>query len=1212
MNTKVEQFANGIFEYENPQILLSVEEIILTLEAGKSSVGEFVIKNNKNTVVSGEVYSTNDSVKLSQNHFSGVENTIQYEFYGRYLELGDFVKSEIIIISDCKEVKIPFHVTIEMQGVASSMGKIKDLFNFANLAKLNWAEAVRLFKTNEFRLMIMNQEERVLLLYDSLIKSRSGSQALEEFLIAVKKKVNINYIIDKNVLHYEVGEESFMDKVTIMKDNWGYGEIRVSTDAPFLSLEHKIVWTDYFIGNTYPLEFVVSPSLMKSGNSFGRIYLTSIHETMVVEVVCHKKVIKVHGTDKTKSSKTGTNKTGTIKNETSKAGTNIIEPNKTGIKEKVALITKLYLNFRMNQIPMKAYVLEVSPILEGLIHRDSKNSIKYKLMQIHLKIISEKDSEILGDLDILKDEILNLKEDRELYESAYHYLSALALKDYTTIEVAMKYIKSHYSRSDYNWKLLWFLLYTDQKYDSNKILKLADIKEAYKNGCISPILYFEAMTVFHEEPVLLHELSEFELQVLHWAIVNDFCNEEVGRQFTYLVGKKKNYHPLYYKNLILLYQKYQTKEILSTICSMLIKGHKRSNKYFYWFQLGVKEQLRITELYEYYMYTLNEELGQELPQSVLLYFIYSSNLSDRKKGYLYSYIIKNKGIIPSIYQTYVKKIENFANKLIQEHIVNREIAFIYEEVFKQRDMTKDLAKDLPEVMFKHEIGCSNKNMKGVFVVCKELEGERYYPFVNQMAQIDLYTENYELIFVDHLDCRYAKTIVYTLDKLMDYEHFAKDLARFHQNPMLLINLAGKILTYQKFDEDSVKTRVQLLAIKSLKIAYRNEILLDLIQYYYDNFKADEMEIYIDQIDLALLSMQDRTKIIELYLIRDHFDLAVNAIKKWGYETIQMNKLLKLFTHVYHMEKEEEEDKGLTNLSYHIFSQGKYNEEILIYLSKYYKGATGDMYRIWEVGVAFEVDMTCLEERLLSQMLYAEDYIANSLAVFLEYYKKGSNRKLIRAFLSYHAYKYLVMGRIIKTDIFEIMKKELVYEENEISLMALLKKYSFEEYLNDVEREFIDIHVHEFMKKGIVLPFFKRFSDVIDMHPHISDRFFVEYITSTSHKVTLHYQMEDETETFNSEVMPNVFYGIHIKDFVLFYNETIRYYITEESKDGETVITESVNASLGQDMKLEEDSWYNQINFLLTGLEMKDEKTVLEGIKNYVTTKHLANELIKII
>lgn len=1178
----MEQFANGIFEYETPQILLSEEEIILTLDSGKSCVGEFAIKNTKNTVITGEVYSSNERLKLSRNQFSGMENIIQYELKGENLKDSDSFKSDIYIISDCGEARIPFYINVESPSIHSSIGKIKDLFNFTNLAKVDWSEAVCLFKTKEFRLLIKSQDDKILLQYDNLLKSRSASRALEEFLIAIRKKLKINYIVDKNVLHYEVGNESFMDKVTLMKDNWGYEEIRVSTDAPFLSLEHKIIWADYFIGNTYPLEFVINPKFLRPGNNFGRIFFNSIHESIVVEVTCHSQV------DSHK------------------------KPSRKIIKNNLAKLTNLYISFRKNDLPLKDYVAKADKLLELLAETDKKNHLTYVLIRYHLQIISGQDSDIMVNLNALKQEVSKVAKDKDVYESACLYLSALVLKDDTSIHEALKGIKEYYLRSDYNWKLLWFLLYIDKKYDSNKANKLSDIKETYYQGCISPIMYFEAMTILNEEPVLLHELSEFEIQVLYWAITHDCCNEEVARQFTYLVGKKKNFHRLYLEGLTILYNKFHTKDILSTICCLLIKGHKRNNKYFNWFLLGVKEQLRITELYEYYMYTLNEELGQELPQPVLLYFIYNSNLSDRKKAYLYAYVIKNKENIPSLYHTYYKKIEHLALKFLKEHIINRDLACVYEEVLKESGITPEIAKELPEVMFKYEIGCNNKNIKGVFIVYKELEGERYYPFINEMAMIDIFTEDYELIFVDYLDYKYTKTIEYTLNKLMSYEDFAKECVKFNNNPMLLLNLAGKALTYQKFDEESVNIRERLLSVANLKNEYRNHILLDLIQYYYDNFKSDEMERYLDLIDIDLLKKEDRNKIIELYLIRDHYEQAVQAIKDFGYENIQINKLFKLFTYLYSINKEDNKDNLLVELAYHIFLQGKYNEEILLYLSKYYNGSTGEMYRVWEACKAFELDMLWLEERLLMQMLYTEDYIVNSLAVFLRYYKNGANHKLIRAFLSYHAFKYLVMGRIIRIELFDIMKKELVYEENDICMMALLKKLSNEECYSEGEIELIDINIHRFMKMGIILPFFKKFCDVVNIHTQISDRFFIEYITSSSNKVTLHYQMGDEMEDFKTEVMSNVFQGIHIKEFILFYNENIRYYVTEESDDGQVVITESVNVSLGQDMKLEEDTWYNQINFLLTALELKDDKTLLEGLDNFVTTKYLANELFKMI
>ncbi len=540
MKAKVEQFANGIFEYETPQLLLSEEEIILTLDLGKSCVGEFVIKNTKNTVITGEVYSSNERIKLSQYQFSGTDNIIQYELKGEKLKDSDSIKSDIYIISDCGEARIPMYINVESPSLPSSMGKIKDLFNFTNLAKVDWSEAVRLFKTKEFRMLIKSQDEKILLQYDNLLKSRSGSGALEEFLIAIRKKLKINYIVDKNVLHYEVGSESFMDKVTLMKDNWGYEEIRVSTDAPFLSLEHKIIWSDYFVGNTYPLEFVIQPKYLRSGNNFGHIYLNSIHESIVVDVTCHYQVDHHR------------------------------KPGRKDIKDKLIQLSNLYINFRKNVINLKDYGIRANKLLDLLMKTDQENHMAYQLMRLHLEIISGQESDITMRLNTFKTEALNLTKEKELYVSACLYLTALVLKDEVSIQEALKSIKEYYLRSNDNWKLLWFLLYIDKKYDSNKVQKLSDMKEAYNQGCNSPIMYFEAVTILNEEPVLLHELSEYELQVLYWAITNDYCNEELARQFTYLVGKKKNFNRLYLEGLSALYDKFHTQDILTAICSLLI------------------------------------------------------------------------------------------------------------------------------------------------------------------------------------------------------------------------------------------------------------------------------------------------------------------------------------------------------------------------------------------------------------------------------------------------------------------------------------------------------------------------------------------------------------------------------------------------------------------------------------------------------------------
>ena len=153
-------------------------------------------------------------------------------------------------------------------------------------------------------------------------------------------------------------------------------------------------------------------------------------------------------------------------------------------------------------------------------------------------------------------------------------------------------------------------------------------------------MYYEAIFTYIEEPYLLRELGNFELQVLNFGIKNQIVSRELMNQYTYLAGKRKTFHPLIYKGLVNLYRESKSNAVLSAICSMLIKGFKRKKKYFYWFDLGVKEQLRITELYEYYIYTADDGLTEPLAEPALLYFIYNSSLNDQKKHFYMLILLK--------------------------------------------------------------------------------------------------------------------------------------------------------------------------------------------------------------------------------------------------------------------------------------------------------------------------------------------------------------------------------------------------------------------------------------------------------------------------------------------------------------------------------------------------------------------------------------------
>ena len=1208
LKEKVDRLANGIFEYETPRIIVSQEELEISIISGNTYSGSFTIKNSNDTKIKGVLYSSNKLLELEQTRFTESLNTIQYQFNGRYMSPGDSVKGVVSIVSDCGELQIPFTANLEPPYSNSSMGKIKDLFQFANLAKADWSEALKIFKSEEFIPIFLLYEKKYIQLYENLLKSRSSSQAMEEFLIAVHKKLRINISVDKLLLNYQIEKEGFKDKLTLTKDNWGYTDIRVSTDSSFIELEHKLIWSDNFVGNTYPLEFIVNPEKLKPGNHCGRIYIKTVHQTIVVEVNC-----------KCRNSEFTT------------------DYNRRKIKDALIKIEKNYLDFRMNRISISKYVLENIELLDHVMALDEKKREEYQMLKAHLHIISDKDTLAKEILEPYKEKLEGISESGIISYCGYLYLEALLYKEEAYIETARIHIRDLYETSCDNWRLLWFLLYIDKRYDNNKGLKLEDIKKEYKKGCHSPALYFEAVTIFNEDPALLYELGSYELQVLHWGLKQDFLNKDAALQFTYLASKRKGFHRLVHECLGLIYEKYKLKDALSAICGLLIKGHQRSNIYFRWFKLGVEEQLRITELYEYYMYSMNEDEDMILPQPVLLYFIYNSNLHDRKKAFLYAYVIKNKEVNPAIYRTYLKQMEQFTLKQLASHNISSSLVVLYEEILIQEAITPEIAKELPFIMYKQEIYCNNPNIKGVFVAHKEMDSEVYAPFVNGTAQIDIYTESAELYLVDGYDNRYFTTIDYTLNKLMRPEEFANICVEWDvSHPMLLLNLSEKVQFYQKADIKYIELRKRVLQIPGLSKEYYKENILTLIDFYYDYYEGELLEAYLLEIDFKDLGKEERNKIIELCIIRDLYQKAMAGLKEYGFEGVALNRLIKLCSRVlqniYHdgayssrnldinqgntMENwlisNKETEDVLGNLCYYIFQNGKYNEDILRYMVTHFYGTTEEMFNIWKAATAFEIDTLELEERILMQVLFSESYLVDTLSVFMDYYKKGYNHKIIRAFLSYSGYMYLIKDRFIQPELLPIMKRELTYEENDICLLALLKEYAKQDNLEGKDLEFAEINVLKFIKKGVILPFFKDFEKHFLLPAQLNNKFFIEYITDPRHKVNIHYQIEDQNneEEFITETMPNIYMGIHVKEFIVFYNERVQYYITEENQDGQVNITESVEVKLGEDMELDEDTRFNHLNFMLMAMDMKDEKTMIESIESYIKKGYVISKIFK--
>ncbi|MFG6328657.1 MAG: hypothetical protein K1W06_04175 [Lachnospiraceae bacterium] len=1186
MKEKIDEAANGIFKNGPAELVLTPPSLKLETDSGGQCAGSFVASNSKNRQMKGIVCTSSHYIRLEQVSFQGETATIQFYFDGTNFMPGEVAKGTILVITDCGTARVRFTVNVNVPSCTVSSGKIKDLFHFTNLARENSTEAVQLFRNKHFEEVFLYRDNSNIALYRGLISSTSKGLAMEEFLIAIHKKLPIMLTVNQTSFEYKNCHEKFTDEIIITKDNWGFGEFHINSDADFIIPEHKIIWADNFIGRTFKLSFMADPSKMASGNNYARIKITSVRQTIEIEITAIKPGIRHEVVIK-----------------------------QLALQKKYYNLTKLYLDFSMDRIDTEEYISSVEKIVAGVPSMDL--DIEAELYKIHLGIIGMQEDVIESGFERLAPLVKEIyRQDTRLY-CAYLYLKGLWASNSHERDECIKKIRKCYEEKEYSWQVLWFLFYLDREYEPDRV-KLESIYGHIKAGCHSPVLYLEVCNILNDTPDKLAELNMEVVLCLHWGCINDYLEKELVLRYTYLASRLKSYSKLVLSDLCKFYEKYNDDEILVAICSTFMKGQMTSPEAFKWYAMGIDKNLKLTDLYEYYMYSLDETQEIHLKQSVLLYFLYDNHLTASKKAMLYAYIIKNKEQIPDTYNAYMNNIEEFCFAQLHQGRISKNLAIIYEECINEDKITDNVAAELPKVMFSHEILCNNPDITGVYVRHRELKEEEFVPLVHGRAVVHIFTEQSHVFLADGLDNRYIMSIDYTANKLLNLDHLAsRCFERNKRDTGLLLYLYDRADHLHQTGTSAMEVHRAVINIQGLSDYQHRKVFVALVKYYFDNFEGQLLDECLASMDWDDVSSSERAQFIEYCAVRHCYGKAMEGILKYGYDKIPGKRLLQISSHTFE-ESADTENVYLVRLAWHIFNTGKFDENVLKYLCRYFIDGIYEETKVWQAARGFGIECKDFEERIIAQMVFTEEISPEAYNIFYSYYEGGDNKRLVKAFLKVIAYKYLIKNWLIPNDMFKYFYNEVRTQENMICLIAVLKYLSQKKKLTEEETSFADYNVNMLYEKNIVFSFFKDFIGKFSLPIHIMDAQYVEYIAEPGCEVKIHYlisqgqkiQSSDSGEEFITETMRDVFEGIRVKEFVLFQDELLQYYISETDGNGER-ITRSVSVHFDESMDdAREGSRYHTLNTMMIAKEMHDDATLIDLMEEYARERENVKRLFK--
>lgn len=1181
VRVRIGQIAAGRFNGTKPILAFSEDTIDLSVIEGRSEAGSFVIESTNQIKICGIVYSTNPRMECLNPHFEGEKVRIRYQFNSKGLTEGDTCEGKFVIVCNQIEYSLSFCARITRLYAEASTGAVKSLDDFTRLAASNWDEAYHLFYNRNFLNTIPYDNVYERLTYEGFACARPSGQNMEEFLIGVNKKQPVSISVDKSEEIFMASKEPQSGCFTITKDNWGYTEIRLRTDCEFIKLSKPVLTLDDFIGKTYLYEYIIDASAMHAGRNFGRIYIDGVYQSFTIDI------------------------TAGVRDDDGSISDIAVTKD---IKECMVGIMELYTSFRLKRIVTGVWANETISILNHL-HALVPDEHMYELMKAQAFIINRQRQEAKWILDDFKHSNPDKKAPIWGY---YLYLMTLLEREPSYVDNMTHEVELIFYENPDSVLLFWVLLFLRDQYFDDSAGKLKDIKYWVLRGCSSPYLYIEAYYLISQDPYLIKELSVFELRILSWAVKEKALTKELAGAIFEAVDLAGGFDNRVYELLTAAYEICPEAEYVGIICSYLIKGHKNDTCFHKWFELGIENKLRLTGLYESYLLTMDDRQISPVPKIIQMYFSFDNKLPYRKLAVLYNNIIAAKETEPEVYHKYRKAMGRFAMDQAQLRHIDDNLAVLYEDMLELGFINEELSAAFSDIIYTHKLIVFDKRIVRAIIYQNEMKEPQIVPVTDQCAYFELFSNDYVILFEDSRGYRYVKSISYRLQRLMDAEKYLdRCISLSPDRPQYIVSHFKHVRDYSDFTKDDLKLFKPVFYSESFSDSYKAVMGYRILKYCQLHDYEDYVRPFLQSINFDTLQKDARKYLIDMLVSNRLYEKAYDMAMEYGIDMLAAASKVVLCENA--LKVQHVDDDFMVQLAISAFKTGKYSDLVLKYLCENYTGPTDELINLWHAADKFSISSMKLDERILEQGIYTQIEPEKISDIFMEYYKRAGNEKLILAYISLVAHGYLHSGGCKADFIFDIIEKRFIGNRtlNDACQLALLKHFAEKTDITQAELEIEDTLLKYYIYNNMYFDFFARLDYRLLEKYFLYDKAFLQYESTPGTHVVLHYSRDEDGEEFNSEDMVEMYDGIYVKTFVIFFGEMIRYYITEEH-DNSIEVKESNRLTCNNIPGDNDHSRYNLINEMIISDTLSDETTLKSNIDEYKRLDAATKQLFKLI
>ena len=996
------------------------------------------------------------------------------------------------------------------------------------------------------------------------------------------------------VLHIDNEENTFERKAeaeqfeaVLIKSGTEETKIDVYADSDFIELEKNSLSTDDFAGDRAVIKYIINPQKMHAGNNYGYIHVVSYtqHLKINVSAVCKK-------------------------NDDTEA----FEVRKEE-KQAEYKLTKLYLDFRMKKIKKEKWIAESMQIVDRIRGIKGADAF-YDIVQIQLLTVSGREETAAQIYNNIKKDIVGrIGDNVELY-CYFLYVSTLIVREEEYTAQVYAQVKKFYENGYDTYRILWILFYLSADSD-NKSIRLVRIKDTVNSGCVSPVMYIEAMNIINAQPVLLRVLNQFEMRVINYGCKNGIISEKLAMQIADVAANEKNISINMLIILRKLYEQFEKDEILTVLVTQMVRMGMTGENCFEIYEKGVLRGLRITRLYEFYIASMPKDIDRQLPKIVLMYFAYDNTLADTDKAFLYANVVTGRdSYYKNIYEGYERNIEIFVYEQLKAGNISDNLVVLYKALLKTQLVCDETGTFISIMPYMYRIQCFSDVVRYVHVRHPQFTEETVYELSGETAYIRMYGNDCEITFECNDGVIRKDTIDYDIEKVFDTQQYAEvfeaaaDYGK--NNAGIIMSRICEMRKNSQYTQETLKLYKTLKKAQNISEQYKQQINSMMVEYYYNYYKEDDFWHEYSYVDTDKLSQENAGKLIEILIDSAMYSQAYEIAGIYGCCMAKAAKLLKMTDYIL-TNVSDGHSKVIDEVTAYIFRHNIYNEPVLAYMCEYYNGTNDEMYNVWKAAVNYGVNVLHMSERLLAQMMYTGVHTGRFTEVFTDYYSKIPDMLIVKAYLSYNSQFYLLRQKKANDIVFRVIEECMRdgYGLPECCYVAWLKNLSRNPLAlreDTSEKELAQSVLNELCEHDRIYGFFRKFKGILELPYNMQGLTVIEYIADPDDKVSVAYSINGADRLV--QVMKSNEWGIFTCRFNLFYGDSLEYTFTVNDSDEQTA-TEPVVYEYRDIPSENTDGRIDMLNDCLASRQQHDLTTLRKLMHSYSVEEYVTREMFTI-